>query len=87
MSNEKDCKNEASLTFPDSIKAVSRHENSAKAFSRYQSWHNFSIFKALAGYQPGVPCFCAREEQRLPVNIVGNDILLSAFAEHCDRFK
>ena len=30
-------KNEASLIFPEGIKGVSRHDNSAKAFSRYQS--------------------------------------------------
>ena len=80
-------KNEASLIFPEGIKGVSRHDNSAKAFSRYQSWYNFSIFKSLSGYQHGVPYFNPREEQSLPVAIVGNNVLLGAFVNHYDRFQ
>ena len=58
-----------------------------KAFSRCQSWHNFSTFKALSGCQLGVPCFNVREEQQCPAPIVGNDILITAFVAHYDRFK
>ena len=80
-------RNESSLIFPEGIKGVSRHENSAKAFSRYQSWYNFNIFKSLSGHQHGVPYFNPREEQSLPVSIVGNDVLLRAFVNHYDRFQ
>ena len=79
--------NEGSLTFEDGIKGVSMHENSAKAFSRHQHWCNFSIFKALAGCQPRVSCFNVREEQQFPVPIVGNDVLITSFVAHYDRFK
>ena len=75
-----------SLTFEDAIKGVSTHENS-KDFSRYQSWHNFSTFKVLVGYQPEVPCFNAREERKLPVIIVGNEVLLRFCVVHCDDFR
>ena len=78
-------KNEMSPINEDAIKGVSRHE-SAKSFSTCLSWHNFGIFKSLSGYLPGVPCCNPREEQKLPVKVVGNHMLLKAFVDHYNRF-
>jgi len=78
-------KNEMSPINEVSIKGVSRHE-SAKSFSTYLSWYNFGIFKSLAGYPSGVPYYNPREEQKLPVKVVGNHMLLKAFVDHYDRF-